>query len=288
MKKIFAAVLFVSLFTLINVAYSAPKKDLWIRWQVTNPLSTKTIDYREWADFLKRYVHADSNGINLVAYSQVSDSEKLALQQFIRRMSQIQIDNYNRKEQEAYWINLYNALTIDIILRHYPVKKIKNIKMSGLFTRGPWDAKVIKVEDVSLSLNDIEQRILRPIWNDQRLHYVLNCATMGCLNLPNKPFEAKTLNDQLNKATVIFINNKENVKFQGKKLIISAIYRWYKTDFGGTDDDVIDWMEIYANHVLRNKLKFTKKIGGYEYNWVINAWPIDKKLPILKKKKHKR
>ncbi len=89
-------------------------------------------------------------------------------------------DRLRRAEQFPFWINLYNALTVKVVLDHYPVEIIRDIDISpGLFADGPWGKKLVTVEGEALSLDDIEHRILRPIWKDPRLHYVLNCAALG-------------------------------------------------------------------------------------------------------------
>lgn len=260
MKRIFAASLLFFLFCFTQLTYAAPRKDLWIRWQVNNPLSKRKITYPEWASFLKKYVFTNKDNINLVAYSRVTEADKRMLHRFLRRMAHIRINLYNRRQQEAYWINVYNALTVDVVLRHYPVNSIRKIRISGLFSAGPWGAKLIKVEGVSITLNDIEHRILRPIWNDQRIHYALNCASMSCPNLQKVPFTPTNLETLLNKGAHAYVNSPRGTDLQDGKLTVSSIYYWYKADFGGTDDDVIDWMEIFANPVLRTQLKFVKMI----------------------------
>ena len=99
----------------------------------------------------------------------------------------------SRDEQLAYWINLYNALTVKVILDHYPVKSILDIDISpGWFSIGPWGKKLVAVEGVEISLDDIEHRILRPIWRDPRIHYALNCAAVGCPNLLREAFTGAT------------------------------------------------------------------------------------------------
>ena len=106
-------------------------------------------------------------------------------------LSGVAIGGYAPDEQRAFWINLYHALTVRVILSHYPVSGIREIDISpGLFARGPWDRKLIPVEGVELTLNDIEHRILRPIWRDPRVHYALNCASLGCPDLRRRPIPA--------------------------------------------------------------------------------------------------
>src|SRR5690606_30049321 len=98
----------------------------------------------------------------------------------------------NLNEQHAYWINLYNSLTVQVVLDHYPVKSIREIK-SGIFTPGPWDLPVTKIAGRSLTLNNIEHDILRANWHEPRVHYALNCASLGCPNLAAQPYSGKQL-----------------------------------------------------------------------------------------------
>ncbi len=289
MKRIFISIISIALFCFCTLSLATPKKNLWPQWQVTDPLSKKVIDYNPWAAFLKNNVHTNAQGINLIPYGRVSSFDKKLLMSFLRHMSSVRIDLYNRQEQEAFWINLYNALTVATVIKHYPVKSILDIKISGWFKPGPWGAKIIKVEGIPLSLNDIEHRILRPIWNDQRIHYALNCASMSCPNLQKTPYTAKNLNTMLNKDASEYINSNRSTEIKDKdKLIVSSIYVWYKKDFGGTDDDVIDFLEIYAKPALRNELKYIKNISGNHYNWALNLWTAPKIEPKKKTKKRRR
>ena len=285
MKRIFISAVSIALLCFCTLTLAAPKKDLWPRWLVNDPLSTQTINFKIWKVFLKNNVHTNAKDINLIAYGSISPFDKKTLVSFLKHMAGVRIDLYNRKVQEAYWINLYNALTIATVIKHYPVKSVLDIKISGLFKPGPWDAKLIKVEGVSLSLNDIEHRILRPIWNDQRIHYALSCAAISCPNLQKIPFTAKNLNTLLNKAASEYINSNRSTDIKSDKLIVSSLYVWYKQDFGGTDDDVIDFMELYATPELRNELKYIKKISGNRYNWALNLWTAP---PVTDKKPKKR
>src|SRR5260370_17798050 len=111
--------------------------------------------------------------------------ERRAVKKYIEQMDGIRVGAFRRAEQLAYWVNLYNSLTVDLVLDRYPVSSIRDIAISpGLFSSGPWDKALIRVEGEPMTLNDIEHRILRPIWQDARLHYVLNCASLGCPSLP--------------------------------------------------------------------------------------------------------
>src|SRR5262245_26932648 len=158
---------------------AAPRAELWPRWQQHNPQNPAQIDFTFWNSFLAKYVDAQHpSGIHRLRYASVSAEDRQALQHSIIVLQTFPISTYNQQEQQAYWINLYNALTVSVILAHYPVASIRDIRLSGLFSTGPWQAKLVIIEGEKVSLDDIEHRILRPIWQDNRLHYALNCASL--------------------------------------------------------------------------------------------------------------
>ena len=271
MRKILLSICLVGLLGLQLVAQAAPKKDLWPRWQVNDPLATKTINHKYWGDFLHKYLHRNAAGINLVAYQKVTPADKQQLKSYLQQQQAIKIDQYNRNVQAAYWIDLYNAETVYLVLQHYPVKSILKIDISpGFFSRGPWGKKLITVEGEKLSLNDIEHRILRPIWNDPRIHYALNCASISCPNLQDVPFTGNNLNFLLNKGARSYINSPRGVLLRGNELVLSDIYEWYRADFGNSDVDVINHLRLYAKPQLAKALAKVQRIADYHYDWALN------------------
>lgn len=259
------------LFVYFTTAFAAPKKSLWPRWQARNPQSTQIINHQLFQSFLDHIVYTNDDGINFVLYSQVRLKDKQALGSHLDQLSHTPIAEYNPNEQLAYWINLYNALTIKVILDRYPVKSIRDIKLSGFFSWGPWDAKLIQVDGVPLSLNDIEHRIIRPIWNDPRTHYALNCASYSCPNLQKQVYTGSTINRMLTQAAKEYINSQRGVSVDGDRLIVSSIYDWYQSDFGGNEQAVISHLEQYANPVLKQRLEPFHTISRYQYNWQLNG-----------------
>lgn len=267
-RFIIVASLLLSLSTLV---LAAPSKKLWSRWLPYNAQSTQTINHQAYQNFLNRYIVQSATGVNLVKYSKVSRKDKQRLNNYLNGLSKIKIKQYNRRVQLAYWINLYNALTIKTVLQHYPVKSIRNIKLGGWFSSGPWDAKLIKVDGVPLSLNDIEHRIIRPIWNDPRTHYALNCASYSCPNLQKKVYTGKNVNRMLNKAAREYINSPRGVSIKNNRLVVSSIYDWYQDDFGPNQQAVIAHLKKYAKRPLLKKLTRFNKINAYDYNWQLNG-----------------
>ena len=265
-------VLLTSLFVCCYL-YAAPEKDLWVYWQHQDPHSKKIIQHTAWTQLLRKYDHHSKSGVNLFSYNRVSAPDKEKLQDYINYLQSIHIRHYNIEQQEAYWINLYNAETVNLILRHYPIKSILSINISpGLFSKGPWDAKLLKISGKAVTLNDIEHRILRPIFHDNRLHYALNCASLGCPNLQRHAFTASRLNSMLDKGAKLYINSYRGAHFSNGKLIVSKIYIWYQIDFGGSDVGVIAHLKKYAEPKLRSQLNQVSHISGSEYNWNLNLY----------------
>jgi hypothetical protein len=158
-----------------------------------------------------------------------------------------------------------------VVLDHYPVESIRDINISpGLFTRGPWGRKLARVEGEELSLDDIEHRILRPIWRDPRVHYALSCGAVGCPNLQPEPFEAEQLERQLSEAAMDYVNDPRCISIEGDQLGLSSLYRWYQDDFGGTERDVINHLMAYAEPGLALKLQRFDRISGDGFDWRLN------------------
>jgi len=256
-----------------NLAQAAPKAEVWPRWQQHGPASQQKIDHGAWDGFLKRNVIAPHpSGINRVRYQMVSPDDQKSLKGYLQALQAQAISSYHRHEQKAYWINLYNALTVDLIISRFPVASIRDINISpGLFVRGPWGAKLLTIEGEKLSLDDIEHRILRPIWRDARVHYALNCASLGCPNLQPAAYTSDNSDALLEKGAREFINHPRGVAIQTGKLQVSSIYVWFQEDFGRGAEDLMQHWQEYAEPALAGALE--KYQGGlaHDYDWRLNG-----------------
>lgn len=271
LSALISLLLTLCLLTMSQYSHASDRKILWPRWQVNNPLSDRQIDHQLWQEFLSSNMITNDEHINLVDYARISAPDQKKLSHYLGKMSKVAISQYSRSEQLAYWINLYNALTIKLIIDHYPVLSIRDINISpGLFSVGPWSASLIRIENVALSLNDIHNRIIRPIWNDPRTHYAINNATIGAPNLSNTPYNGEKINQQLNEASSQYINCLRGVQIIDDKLIVSKIYDWFEQDFGGNKQYVIQHISLYAKPKMAKQLKNIHTINGYLYNWHLN------------------
>lgn len=226
-------------------------------------------DAGPWARFLSAYRRMGGDGVARVAYGSVSGADRGALKGWIGAMERVDPAALSAPAQMAYWINLYNAKTVDLVLDAYPVETIKSI-MGGFFGNGPWDEKVLTVKGRPLSLNDIEHGILRPIWNDPRIHYAVNCASIGCPDLAAVPFSSGGLQGQLDGASSGYINHPRGAEISGGALTVSSIFEWYKSDFGGTDAGVINHLRRYAAGGLAQGLAGVSSIARDRYDWSLN------------------
>lgn len=279
MKKIFSFcfALFISFSLVPSISTASFLKELSPKWQVNNPLSTKTISHAEWQKFLDCCVITNKEGINLVNYPQLTTEQHALLNNYISQMAQVDIRKYNRNEQLAFWLNLYNALTVQTVAEYYPITNILEINTSpGLFSVGPWGASLININNTRLTLDEIHNRIIRPIWNDPRTHYAISNGTIGGANLHKKAFEGKTINSQLNEVARSYINSSRCTQVIEGRLVVSRIYEWFADDFGGNSDDLLLHLTEFAQEPLLSQLKHVSTINAYTYNWRLNST-----LPVI-------
>jgi hypothetical protein len=249
----------------------APKAEPWPRWQAHDAASARIIEHAVWQNFLDRYVADDGTGLTRVAYGRVTPEDRRQLDGYLSALSAQPIAAVARPEQMAFWINLYNALTVRVVLDHYPVASIRDIDLvPGLLAGGPWDKKLLSVDGEPVSLNDIEHRILRPIWGDNRVHYAVNCAAVGCPKLQTTAFSGANLERLLDQAARAYVNSPRGARIDRGRMTISKIYSWYVVDFGNSEAGVIAHLQSYAAPSL--KLALTERRGRLktEYDWSLN------------------
>lgn len=233
----------------------------------------------QYARLLDTYVTSSPDGVNRVDYAgwQRNDSDRTALRGYLEYLQTLKPSQMPRSEAYAFWVNLYNAATLNAVLENYPVDSIRDITSEGTSLLdfkaffGPWRSKLTTIEGKRHSLDDIEHSIIRPTFKDARSHYALNCASLGCPNLKRTPWRAETLDADLDAAAAAFINHPRGVNMQfGGGLVLSSIYDWFKEDFGGSERAVFAHLRKYAKPELMAKLESHPGIVGYDYDWALN------------------
>lgn len=250
---------------LLLVSCAPAAKQVEGNW-ATSGTKAEPINHDAWDEILTDYARPADDGVNRVDYNGIKSKAASELKAYLIALQSVTISEYPRDEQFAYWVNLYNAATVQVILDNYPLESIRDI---GLLGQGPWKDKILKVEGRKLSLDDIEHGILRPLWKDVRLHYAVNCAAIGCPNLALKAYRASTLEAMLDDAARAYINHPRGFTKVKGKLVASNIFEWYQSDWG-KDADVLTHARKYANGDVAAMLSSAKTIDGYDYDWALN------------------
>ena len=268
----FALLVLAALRVPAGSAEAAPSADPWPRWEAHAAGSELTVDHDPWDAILAEVVRLGDDGVARVDYPALTaDPLRGRLDDYLAQLAATPVSRLDRPEQQAFWINLYNALTLQVIRDHYPVESIQDVDISpGLFSSGPWGADLIMVENEVLTLDDVEHRILRPLWMDPRIHYALNCASIGCPNLQGRAWRAATLDADLDAAATAYVNHARGVTADGGDVIVSSIYDWFIADFGGGDDGVLQHLARYADPERQALLQAAGGIDDHQYDWALN------------------
>ena len=223
---------------------------------------SRPVTHEIWDGLLKK--HVDSTGF--VNYrGMVRDSGELNRYLQLLENAHPNDKYWSRNEQMAYWINAYNAFTVQLIVRNYPLKSIKDIKSGLAFVNSVWDIKFIRLQGFDYDLNNIEHNILRPVFKDARVHAAINCASYSCPRLLDEAFTAQNLESQLDAAMRGFVNDPLRNRIGPDKAEISEIFKWFKGDFA-RDGTLRDFLNRY----LEVKLTKSTEISYIDYNWALN------------------
>ncbi|MCI4644501.1 MAG: DUF547 domain-containing protein [Hyphomonadaceae bacterium] len=221
-----------------------------------------------WSALLGAYVRPNADGVNRFDYGalQANADDRAALAGYIESFERLDFSALTRDEAFAAWANLYNALTVQHIVERYPVRSIR----SGYFI-GPWKQVKTQAGGGEVSLDEIEHDILRVQWDEPRVHYAVNCASIGCPNLRTTAWEAATLEADLDAAARAYVNHPRGVSVRARGgLEVSSIYKWFDDDFGGSEAGVIEHLLQYAEPDLAAQIRATPDIRGYDYDWDLN------------------
>ena len=217
--------------------------------------------HEQWTNLLQKHVNPDG-WVNYDGF--IKDS--LQLNNYLQQIESNYPNekNWSREQILAYWINAYNAYTVQIVIRNYPVASIKDIKPGVAFLNSVWDIKFITIEGEQLDLNNIEHNILRKM-NEPRIHFAVNCASYSCPKLLNTAYEAATIDNQLNQQAIDFINDPKRNVITAEKADVSSIFNWFTGDFTN-DGSLKDFLNKYSKVPINENTG----INFLEYNWNLN------------------
>lgn len=235
-----------------------------------SPAGDSSFDHGSFDQLLQRYVRRDENRYNRVDYRALQREGASALNSYLAALSRSDPSRLSRKEGHAFWINLYNAKTLDVIIGHYPVASIKDIDLGGggLFETGPWAKKIVTIDGIDLSLDDVENEIVRTSFREPMSHYGLNCASYSCPNLAARAYTGDNIDEALVQNARDYVNHPRGLTVLDEEITASKIYSWYADDFGGKHALKTHW-QLFADTEFALRIE-AASIGSFAYDWSLN------------------
>jgi hypothetical protein len=230
------------------------KKVLAIILLISFSMHAQKVNHQKWDDLLQKNVSSSGN----VNYKGFQKQEGI-LDSYLNDLAkEIPQKNWSKNATLAYWINVYNAFTVKLILNNYPTKSIKDIS-------DPWGKKFFTLANKKYSLEEVEHEILRKM-NEPRIHFAINCASYSCPNLLNEAFTEAKIESQLERTAKSFINDKSKNSISSNEIKISEIFNWFSGDFKTKNSGIIDFLNKYSTIKINKKAK----VKYLDYNWKLN------------------
>lgn len=234
----------------------------------TTSVPLDRISHSSWTVLLSRYVN-EKGSVAYASWKQ-SDADRRQLSDYLKQLSSADLDAPSSPDDRmAFWINAYNALTIDGVLQHYPIKSIRNLASdSGGFNI--WDDYQLYVDGKPYSLNQIEHEMLRPM-ADSRIHFAIVCASKSCPALASEAYSGEKLDRQLSADAKRFFEQPQNFVRGSDSVSVSAILHWYREDFGDTEVEMIHHITPWLKPEYRTSIRRSEQpIEILEYDWSLN------------------
>lgn len=252
-----------------SVAFGLVLASIASAWAQADP-------HHAWDALLRTYLVESADGINRFDYDGLRrhDVDRASLSDYIETLEAMPVSVMEPQDQFAYWANLYNAVTVRLIVDEAPANSIRQIRPRP-WSIGPWGVDRVEVEGRELSLDDIEHGIMREQFAATLVHYAVNCASIGCPNLKPDAWRGDTLETDLEAAARAYINHPRGVRVTEDGLEVSRIYAWFQEDFGGDEAGVLAHLLIYAEPELAIELQGRTRISAYAYDWSLNDLDTD-------------
>ena len=224
--------------------------------------SRQPVSHTSWDSLLHQYV-SEEGWVSYQGFIQ----DSLRLNRYLDLLASAHPQStWSEKEQMAYWINAYNAFTVRLIVRHYPVNSIKDIKRGIPFVNTVWDIPFIHLQSETYDLNQIEHGILRKQFKDARIHAVINCASYSCPRLSREAYVAERLDDQLTDAMTTFIHDPLRNRIVLSSVQVSSIFKWFGGDFRRDAGSLRKFLNRYLEYPIPGEVE----IEYLDYDWSLN------------------
>lgn len=242
------------------------------------------LDHSAWDSLLKKYVEPINEGQATAVDYAGFQKQRTELKGYLKSLSDLSpevFDGLDKHAQLAFLINAYNAWTVEFILTKYP--DLKSIKELGSFFRSPWKKEFIPLLGKTRSLDDIEHNLIRGSgrYEDARIHFAVNCASIGCPALRAEAFQGKELDAQLEEQTKLFLSDKSRNRLVKNKLEVSSIFKWYREDFEkgwSSIDSLGSFFALYADSLgLSNEQVLQLQEDDLDIDFLDYDWRLNKK-----------
>ena len=221
--------------------------------EIVKEESVAAFSHQVFDDLLRKHV-SSTGKVNYKGFK----ADKAKLDGYLKMLEGQKVESsWSNNKKLAFWINAYNAYTIDLVADNYPIGSITDLEGGK-----PWDKAFIKLNGKTLSLNNIENDIIRPTFKDGRIHFAVNCAAKSCPPILNKAWTESNIQSQLDKQTRSFINNSKYNTISAGSATISKIFEWYAVDFG----TLTDYLAKYSKAGVTS----ATQISYNEYDWSLN------------------
>lgn len=244
--------------------------------QDAKPASTFDHTHAAWTAILS--AHVAKGRVDYAALKK----EPAALAAYLKSLEAVkpaEFAAWKREQQLAFWINAYNAYTIRRMLESYPFGGSTKVNELGADKKGPWSERTIPLAALApslnvekLSLDDLENRIIRPTFKDARIHAAVNCAAVSCPPLRNEAYSAEKLDKQLDEQVRAWLADPALNQFdaESKQLRVSHIFEWYADDFIGAGDSIPGWIGRYSGKSAKWISTPDVKLLYLDYDWSLN------------------
>lgn len=254
---------------------------LWMLVALSGLTQAESFDHshQSWTHLLERHVQWVREGVTSEVDYPAFAQDRPALDGYLAQLSKVnraQFDGWRRDQQLAFLINAYNAYTVQLILEHYPIASIKDV--GGLFS-SPWKRRFIPLLGEILSLDDVEHKLIRQpgVYDEPRIHFVVNCASLGCPALRPQAMTAAQLDVQLEDSLKRFLKDRQRNRFdrQGNRLEVSKIFDWYSEDFArqaGSTNEYLALRARWLSHNPADQRRIRQGVGldYLDYDWRLN------------------
>jgi hypothetical protein len=249
------------------------------------PAHGDQFDHRQWDQLLKQHVRVLPGGVATRVDYQGMSQDRATLGRYLDRLAAFdpgEFDAWSDDQQLAFLINAYNSWTVELILTRYP--DLDSIKELGSLFQSPWQKRFIPLLGKERSLDEIEHQLIRGSgrYNDPRIHFAVNCASIGCPALRAEAYRGGELQTQLAEATALFLKDRSRNRLAGQELQVSSIFKWYGEDFRKGWRKIFSLRDFLASHAQdlgltrqqsQQLLDGKIKVRFLKYDWKLNRTP---------------